>query len=64
MLFSFTMLSKHNIFFIRHLSHSNISLAGVKVKVPLVSNWIDGKTVESKTKKWIELTNPVSTPSL
>lgn len=33
---------------------------GVKVKVPLVSNWIDGKTVESKTKKWIELTNPAT----
>lgn len=48
------MLLRANLFFVRNLSASP-ALSNSKT----VKNWIDGAAVESKTTKWINLTNPV-----
>lgn len=36
-----------------------LSISAARHKPPTVKNWIDGKAVESKASKWIDLTNPV-----
>lgn len=47
------MLSRANFVVARNLSSTSALLSAT------VKNWIDGKAVESKTSKWIDLTNPV-----
>jgi malonate-semialdehyde dehydrogenase (acetylating)/methylmalonate-semialdehyde dehydrogenase len=37
-----------------------IRCASSSSKPPTVKNWINGKAVESKTKDWIELTDPAT----
>lgn len=47
------MLSRANLYFTKNLNLSS------KLLTETVKNWIDGFAVESKTTKWIDLTNPV-----
>lgn len=47
------MLSRANFFAARNLSISPALFTRT------VKNWIEGKAVDSKTSKWIDLTNPV-----
>ncbi|KAH7698786.1 methylmalonate-semialdehyde dehydrogenase, partial [Aphelenchoides avenae] len=49
------MLSRISVVSQRSLSVSQHALATATVK-----NWIDGRAVDSKTSKWIELTNPAT----
>lgn len=47
------MLSRQAFVVTRKISLSSATSAET------VKNWLDGKAVESKAQKWIELTNPV-----
>lgn len=54
------MLSRINFASFRSL---NVS-APIYASAPNVKNFIDGQFVDSKTKKWIDLTNPVNFSNL
>lgn len=47
------MLSRRLVFSHRAFSRT------VPASAETVKNWLDGKEVESKANKWIDLTNPV-----